>query len=62
MSYDGKIPTATAKLEKRCIAPRVPKWLAENCIQCNQCVNSCPHSVARAKQISLKGWQRPKKK
>jgi pyruvate-ferredoxin/flavodoxin oxidoreductase len=51
MSYDGKIPTATAKLEKRCIAPRVPKWLAENCIQCNQCVNSCPHSVARAKQI-----------
>ncbi|HJO95451.1 MAG TPA: pyruvate:ferredoxin (flavodoxin) oxidoreductase [Victivallales bacterium] len=51
MSYDGKVPTATAKLEKRCIAPRVPNWVAENCIQCNQCVNSCPHSAARAKQI-----------
>ncbi len=52
MSFDGTIPTATSKLEKRGIAPRVPKWLKENCIQCNQCVMACPHAVIRAKQIA----------
>ncbi len=52
MSFDGVIPTATSRLEKRGIAPRVPKWLHENCIQCNQCVMSCPHAVIRAKQIN----------
>lgn len=52
MSFDGTVPTATSRLEKRGIAPRVPKWLAANCIQCNQCVNSCPHAVVRAKQIN----------
>jgi len=52
MSFDGIIPTATTKLEKRGIAPRVPKWLMENCIQCNQCVMACPHAVIRAKQIA----------
>jgi pyruvate-ferredoxin/flavodoxin oxidoreductase len=51
MSIDGVLPTGTTKLEKRGIAPRVPKWIAENCIQCNQCVMSCPHAVVRAKQI-----------
>jgi pyruvate-ferredoxin/flavodoxin oxidoreductase len=51
MSFDGVIPTGTSKLEKRGIAPRVPRWLSENCIQCNQCVMSCPHAVIRAKQI-----------
>ena len=52
MSFDGVIPTATSRLEKRGIAPRVPHWIAENCIQCNQCVMSCPHAVIRAKQIA----------
>ncbi|MCF7790562.1 MAG: pyruvate:ferredoxin (flavodoxin) oxidoreductase [Victivallales bacterium] len=52
MSFDGTLPTATSKLEKRCIGPRIPRWLPENCIQCNQCVNSCPHAVIRAKQIA----------
>lgn len=51
MSFDGVIPTGTSCLEKRGIGPRVPRWLAENCIQCNQCVMSCPHAVIRAKQI-----------
>ena len=51
MSIDGTLPTATTKLEKRGIAPRVPRWVNENCIQCNQCVMSCPHAVVRAKQI-----------
>lgn len=52
MSYDGALPTGTTSFEKRGIAPRVPKWVPENCIQCNQCVNSCPHSVVRAKMIT----------
>jgi pyruvate-ferredoxin/flavodoxin oxidoreductase len=51
MPLDGKVPTATAKLEKRGIAPYVPHWLNENCIQCNQCSLICPHAVIRAKQI-----------
>jgi pyruvate-ferredoxin/flavodoxin oxidoreductase len=51
MPLDGKAPTATAKLEKRGIAPCVPHWLSENCIQCNQCSLICPHAVIRAKQI-----------
>jgi len=52
MSIDGVLPTGTACLEKRGIAPRVPKWISENCIQCNQCVMACPHAVIRAKQIA----------
>ena len=52
MSIDGTLPTGTTKLEKRGIAPRVPGWIKDNCIQCNQCVQSCPHAVIRAKQIA----------
>jgi pyruvate-ferredoxin/flavodoxin oxidoreductase len=52
MSFDGVIPSGTSCLEKRGIAPRVPHWLADNCIQCNQCVMACPHAVVRAKQIA----------
>lgn len=54
MSIDGTLPTGTSKLEKRGIAPRVPGWIKDNCIQCNQCVMSCPHAVIRAKQIDPK--------
>ena len=52
MSFDGTLPTGTSCLEKRGIAPRVPKWVSDNCIQCNQCVMACPHAVVRAKQIA----------
>ncbi len=51
MSYDGTLPTGTSRLEKRGVAPRVPHWIKDNCIQCNQCVQSCPHATIRAKQI-----------
>jgi len=51
MSYDGIIPLGTTKLEKRGISPIVPKWLSENCIQCNQCSLVCPHAAIRPKQI-----------
>ncbi len=52
MSIDGTLPTGTTCLEKRGIAPHIPKWIPENCIQCNQCVMACPHAVVRAKQIA----------
>ena len=52
MSYDGVLPTGTTKLEKRGVAPMVPHWVSDNCIQCNQCVQSCPHAAIRAKQIT----------
>jgi pyruvate-ferredoxin/flavodoxin oxidoreductase len=51
MSFDGTLPSGTSKLEKRGVAPRVPEWQSANCIQCNQCVQSCPHAAIRAKQI-----------
>jgi len=52
MPFDGAIPTATARLEKRGIAVECPKWLPQNCIQCNQCSFVCPHASIRSKQIA----------
>ncbi len=54
MSYDGSMPTGTARFEKRGVAPKVPHWDASKCIQCNQCVMSCPHAAIRAKLIDAK--------
>ena len=44
---DGTFPTGTTAYEKRGIAPMVPQWQIENCIQCNQCSFVCPHAVIR---------------
>ena len=44
---DGTMPNGTAAYEKRGIANFVPKWIEENCIQCNQCAYVCPHAVIR---------------
>ena len=46
-SPDGIMPTGTTKYEKRGIAIDVPKWIPENCIQCNQCAYVCPHAAIR---------------
>ena len=43
----GLMPSGTAAYEKRGIAVDVPKWIPENCIQCNQCAYVCPHAVIR---------------
>ena len=45
--FAGRFPTATSKYEKRGIADYVPKWVSENCIQCNQCSFVCPHAAIR---------------
>jgi len=52
MPFDGQIPTATTRLEKRGVAPFVPEWYPDLCIQCNQCSMVCPHAAIRPKQIA----------
>ncbi len=44
-SKDGTFPAGTSQFEKRGVAINVPAWIAENCIQCNQCAFVCPHSA-----------------
>ena len=44
---NGEVPTGTTAMEKRDIAKFIPKWIAENCIQCNQCALVCPHGCIR---------------
>ncbi|UCH64886.1 MAG: pyruvate:ferredoxin (flavodoxin) oxidoreductase, partial [Ignavibacterium sp.] len=46
---DGTYPSETTKWEKRNIALQVPVWDTVTCIQCNKCVNVCPHATIRAK-------------
>ena len=45
---DGSMVQGTTAYEKRGIANFIPKWEADKCIQCNQCVFACPHAVIRA--------------
>lgn len=44
---DGTFPLGTAAYEKRGVASMVPEWIADNCIQCNQCSYVCPHATIR---------------
>ncbi len=44
---DGTFPAGTSAFEKRGIAVHCPEWIAENCIQCNQCSFACPHAAIR---------------
>ncbi|MCL2370522.1 MAG: pyruvate:ferredoxin (flavodoxin) oxidoreductase [Firmicutes bacterium] len=44
---DGVFPTGTTKLEKRGVAPFLPAYIHQNCIQCNQCALVCPHGCIR---------------
>ena len=44
---DGHFETGTTAYEKRGVGVMVPKWIEQNCIQCNQCAFVCPHAVIR---------------
>ena len=44
-SVDGVFEAGTAQYEKRGVAINVPEWIAEHCIQCNQCAFVCPHAA-----------------
>ena len=46
---DGTWPTGTSHWEKRNIADEIPVWDTALCIQCNKCVEICPHAAIRAK-------------
>jgi pyruvate-ferredoxin/flavodoxin oxidoreductase len=46
---DGTFPSGTARFEKRSLAVEIPVWDATLCIQCNKCVEYCPHAAIRAK-------------
>ncbi|MDA8335249.1 MAG: pyruvate:ferredoxin (flavodoxin) oxidoreductase [Peptococcaceae bacterium] len=52
---DGRFPPGTARYEKRGVADFVPRWIKENCIQCNQCSLVCPHAAIRP--VLLSGWE-----
>ncbi len=54
MSFDGYIPSGTTQLEKRGVAPMVPRWIPDKCIQCNICSMVCPHAAIRPKLINEK--------
>ena len=49
---DGTWPSGTTKYEKRNIAQNIPFWDPNSCIQCNKCVEACPHAVIRSKVVS----------
>ena len=44
---DGTFEPGTAAYEKRGIGINIPEWIADNCIQCNQCAYVCPHATIR---------------
>jgi pyruvate-ferredoxin/flavodoxin oxidoreductase len=44
---DGAYPLGTTANEKRGIAPRLPQWQPDKCIQCARCAYVCPHATIR---------------
>ena len=46
-TVDGSWPVGTAAYEKRGVAPFIPQWNADHCIQCNKCAFVCPHAAIR---------------
>ena len=44
---DGTMRNNVTFKQKRKIAPQVPHWIKENCIQCNTCSFVCPHATIR---------------
>lgn len=46
-SADGTVQLGTSRYEKRGFTTKVPMWLPEHCIGCNQCALVCPHAAIR---------------
>ena len=44
---DGTYPLGTTAYEKRGIAPMLPEWQIDKCIQCGRCSYICPHATLR---------------
>ncbi len=55
---DGTVPLGTTQYEKRGVAVKVPKWIPEKCIQCNQCAFVCPHACLRP-AVNAEGIEKP---
>jgi len=49
LPVDGTYPVGTARYEKRNLAPEIPIWDPELCIQCGKCTIVCPHAAIRMK-------------
>ena len=45
---DGTFPLGTTAYEKRGIAPMIPEWQIDKCIQCGRCAYICPHATIRS--------------
>jgi pyruvate-ferredoxin/flavodoxin oxidoreductase len=52
LPVDGTFPTATARFEKRSLAPELPIWDPDLCIDCGKCAIVCPHTA-----IQMKAYQ-----
>ncbi len=44
---DGTFPLGVTAYEKRGIAPLIPEWIIDRCIQCGRCSYVCPHATIR---------------
>ncbi len=51
LPVDGTFATGSAKWEKRTIAPEIPIWDPEICIDCARCALVCPHAAIRCKVV-----------
>ena len=49
---DGTFDVDTSKIEKRNVAEFLPRWIKENCIECNQCSIVCPHGCITPKLMT----------
>jgi pyruvate-ferredoxin/flavodoxin oxidoreductase len=49
LPVDGTFPTATARYEKRGLAPEIPIWDPDLCIDCGKCAIVCPHTAIQMK-------------
>jgi len=52
LPVDGTFPTDTARFEKRSLAPELPIWDPDLCIDCGKCAIVCPHTAIQMKAFT----------